>query len=286
MKNCLQLILFLLALQTLTAQDETNLQSFIGAYMLPVGDVELKMFNNLYTQAKFFNEKMNVTDDNRRSTFYTNFIQATYGLNSRINVGLDFQVKSVLYDENFGSALDVFKFGSSINERTELAYVGPKVRWMPFKYQSNIAIQSTLFIPVASNLEGDSTTAFLDHDGYQWWNELFYSKDLSSKFNFFGSLGAIWKIDKSESQGLASFTTPIKVFINFFPDGNWTLYSSMELAPTYGDGFVSAFYFQEGLGIKRSLGPSFELEGLYTNFIAGKNAGGGETFNLGLRKVF
>ena len=255
--------------------------------MLPVKNVEVKSFNNLYSQKAFFNDKGSKTDDNRRSSFYINFIQTTIGINSRVNIGLDMQIKSVFYDDQFGSALDVLKFGTSSNERTALAYIGPKVRWMPFKNNTNITVQSTFFIPAAAQLEGnDETRPFLDHDGYQWWNELFYSKDISDKFNFFGSLGTIWKIDTPESQGLASFSTPIKAFINYFPNSKWTLYSTMEIAPTYGDSFISAYYMQEGLGIKRSLGPASELEILYTNFIAGKNGGAGETYNLGLRKVF
>ena len=287
MKKGIVLLSYVLCITLLFSQEKSELQTYIGSYLLAIGEVELKVFNNLYSQKAFYNDKGVKINDNKRSTFYTAIVQSNFGVSHRINLGFDIQFKSVKYDPEFGSTLDVFQFNQTAFERTVVAYIGPKIRWIPFPRNDKISLQSSFYIPVTSQLEGIvGVRPFIDHDGYQWWNELFYSKSLGAKFYFFGALSTVWKIDTPESSGLSSFTTPLKAFINFFPNSKWTVYSTMEVAPTFGDSFISAYYIQEGLGLKYGISESFELEILYTNFIAGKQAGAGETYNLGLRTVF
>jgi len=71
--------------------------------------------------------------------------------------------------------------------------------------------------------------------------------------------------------------------MSWFPADRWALYGLAEFNPTWGNGGISAVYYQNGLGVKYQVSPALELEGLYTTFLAGKTAGAGRTFNIGLR---
>jgi len=81
----------------------------------------------------------------------------------------------------------------------------------------------------------------------------------------------------------SSMNTPAKLFLSWFAGNRWAFYGMGEFNPTWGQGGISSAYYQNGLGLKYQLTDNLEIEGLYTDFLAGKNQGAGRTFNIGLR---
>jgi len=77
--------------------------------------------------------------------------------------------------------------------------------------------------------------------------------------------------------------TPLDVFISYFVTHKFTIYIQNQIWPNIGNSGVNSYFVQEGLGIKYQLFDGFELEGLHTNFVYGKSAGAGQTFNIGIR---
>jgi len=61
-----------------------NASRYIVSSTIPVGTYEIKVFNNLYSQKTGGNGELNW-----RSSFFTSTLTALYGLNSRLNVGIN-----------------------------------------------------------------------------------------------------------------------------------------------------------------------------------------------------
>jgi hypothetical protein len=259
-----------------------NLQAYTPSTLLKPGEYEIKLFNNVYTQTAFYNDAGDRQDQNGRSTFYTGIINFLYGIKSTFNIGFDFYLKSVRYDLASASPFSVFKFSSGADARTDITQIGPKVKISPFSGLRSLAIQSTLLLPVASDLDGSQGNhPYLDVNGIQWWNQLFYDRPFLNDFLFYFEAGFFFRFDSP----FEDFYTPLKAFFNYYPTSRWTLYLPVEFTPYWQDGSWNAYYGQGGLGTKYQFTPNLELELLYTNFLVGKNQGAGETFNLGLRII-
>ena len=141
--------LLIVALTTITfsgfAQDDTeettksNIQEYTPSKLLKKGQWDIKFFNSIYTQTESTDERSkSVTIP--RQTFFTNTTEIYTGVsnNSRINVGLIFQVRS----NTFGGAgaLDVFKFEDNANARFGLTTIAPSIRVQPFASVPNFSI--------------------------------------------------------------------------------------------------------------------------------------------------
>jgi hypothetical protein len=84
----------------------------------------------------------------------------------------------------------------------------------------------------------------------------------------------------------SQLTTPFKAIVTWEPSPRWSLYVPVEIAPDWLGDSSGSFYSQAGLGGKvRPRRGDVELEALWTAFPAGRNAGAGQTFNLGVRFV-
>jgi uncharacterized protein DUF547 len=260
-----------------------NLQAYTPSTLLKPGQIEVKLFNNLYTQTTFFDENSKKKDQNSRSTYFTGIINSLYGISSDFNVGLDLYIKSVRNDSESSSPFSLFEFSSDANARTALAQVGPKIKISPFKSFRNLAFQSTFLIPLQSDLDGNESdnSPYLDVDGTQWWTQVFYDYSIDHDFLLYLESGLFFPFD-SETE---DFFTPIKVFINYYPSQDWTIYFPVEFTSFWKEGSISAHYSQLGLGGKYQLNSNFELEILYTKFIFGKSKGAGATYNFGIRFI-
>ena len=122
---------------------EENLQAYTPSTLLKPGQIEIKLFNNLYTQTAYFDEESKKKDLNERSTYFTGIINSLYGITIDINVGLDVYIKSVRFDSESSSPFSVFNFSSDADTRTALTQFGPKIKISPFKSFRNLAFQST-----------------------------------------------------------------------------------------------------------------------------------------------
>jgi hypothetical protein len=263
--------------------ERENLQAYTPSTLLKPGQIEIKFFNNLYTQTAYFDEGSNKTELNERSTYYTGIINFLYGLSPSFNIGFDLYIKSVLNDSESGSPLKVFKFSSDANLRSAATQIGPKLKATPIASIRNLSIQTTFLFPLASDLDGSDNpeSPFLDVDGNQWWTQIFYDYLFNNDFLLFLEGGLLFRFGSTFDDVL----TPVKVFFNYFPSQKWTIYTMAEFASFWKEGSVSAFYNQYGLGGKYQVTSNFELEILYTKFVFGKSQGAGDTYNLGLRII-
>lgn len=278
--------IFLILNQVVYCQDNRNLQEYTPAAMLKKKSVEVKLFNALYTDNSSFNNEGVIVKNNNRQTYFTAFVQTLYGIGNRVSIGVDAQIKSVRVDEASSSPFKVLRFENTGNSRTALSYIGPKVKLSPFKKLEFFSIQSTLFIPVAGDLQGAETNRpWLTHNGFQWWNQFFYDLKLSEKFRMFFEFDTFISLDREFNKDNNSILTPVKTFLSFFPTKKITVYTLAEFGPSWGNSKINSYYSQLGIGTKYQLIKNLELELMYSKFPVGKNSGVGSTLNLGIRFI-
>ncbi len=275
-------------------QEKSNIQQYTPSKLIGKGQIDLKWFNNLYTQTKStFSDGVEP-----RQTFFTSTIELYTGVgeNKRWNIGAIFEFRSNVIDDR--NALDVFKFdGEAGSARAGLTSIAPSVKFVPFQSISNFSIQSSFFIPLVSNEVDDGV--FLDQKGYTWQNRFFYDYTFpGDKWQLFSELntelhfgkGAIYDDNGDSIQGSFannSLNLTPGVFLSYFPSSKFTVLALAQHSQRLdlGNNFAQDFTALGG-GLKYQLTNALNLEGLYTNFVRGNNTGLGETFNIGIRAIF
>lgn len=261
-------------------EKKSNLQLYTPSTLLRRGQWEIKQFNNLYTQTAFYNTDGEKQELNFRSTYFTGIVYFLYGLDHYLNFGADFYFKSVRNDPPSHSPFSVLQFASGANARTALATIAPKLKVAPFRALPGLALQMAVLIPIASDLEGNTSgRPFLEYEDVQWWTQLFLDTRLHEDFYLYLENGYFIRFDESAT----ALTTPLKIITNYFPSRRLTTYLQFEIAPTWNSLSWSNYYSQIGAGFKFLLLPNLEVESLYTIFPAGKNQGAGQAYNLGFR---
>ncbi|MFT6716079.1 MAG: hypothetical protein ACJA0Q_000708 [Saprospiraceae bacterium] len=288
------------------AQDEeasgeeelSNIQSYTPSKLLKKGQVDVQLFNNLYTQTAFRDMDRDLVELDQRSTYFATFTQVLFGTSksARVNWGVDVIFKSVRVDNDVKSAaIKVFNFESSNLTRTAVTAIGPKIKFSPFKNNPNFSIQSALWIPIASDLEADANAKpWLDWDRFTSWTQFYYSQQLGSKFQLFYEIDLLARFSKPASwyennTAKSNFlSTPASFFVNYFTTSKSTVYAMVQYAPNFefnGGTAIDSDYAQVGIGGKYQLTSHFAVELLYSNFFTAKNAGAGRTYNVGLRYI-
>ncbi|WP_276169152.1 hypothetical protein [Zobellia alginiliquefaciens] len=283
----------LLATTMVFAQDDTNdddnstqsnIQQYTPSKLIGKGQIDIKWFNNLYTQTEStFSE-----GKEPRQTFFTSTLEAYTGVgeNKRWNVGAIFEFRSNVVGGR--DALDVFKFdGEDNTARSGLTSIAPSVKFVPFRSISNFSIQSSFFIPLVDNETENGV--FLDQKGFIWQNRFFYDYTFpGNKWQLFSELNSELSFgDKEESFANNSLNLTPGIFLSYFPSSKFTVLAlaqhsqRLDLGNDFGQDFTAL-----GGGAKYQLTNALNLEALYTNFVRGSNTGLGQTFNLGLRAIF
>ncbi|OAV44256.1 DUF547 domain-containing protein [Lewinella sp. 4G2] len=271
------------SVETPTATDATpssgggnNASRYVVSSTIPKGSVEVKIFNNLYSQEAA----------NERSSFFTSLTSAIYGVSDRINVGLDVRVRRVRYDqEGLASNFDVLRSGGDYS-RTTVATIGPKVRIAPFNQLPNFSIQSAFWIPVGDDLTGaENGGRFVDFDGPTWFTQVFNDFPIGDNFSFFAEVDFnLEDIGSKEAGRINRFSTPLTGIVSYFPTPKATIYGLASYAPYWQS--EPDYFYQLGAGAKYQFTPNLELELLYTAFdnqFLSSVDGNASTVNLGLR---
>ncbi|MEM9022737.1 MAG: DUF547 domain-containing protein [Bacteroidota bacterium] len=269
----------------------SNVQAFTPSVLLKQGQIEVNIFNNLYTQTVIRDREGDDINLSGRESFLTSTWQFTYGIskNARINVGLDVTINSAYFDANQGSPFSLFTTSEGGFHRTVVSGIGPRIKVTPFRSLGNLSIQSTLLFPVASDLESPNFTA---HDRYTWNTQIFYDQRLSEQFRLFLEADFLYRI-KANSDQLNFFRTPLTAILSYFPTGKSTVYAMIQHAPAYGNatnGFDTDFgrirwFSQAGLGAKYQVTRQIGLEVSVTDFFASRSDGAGSTYNFGIRFI-
>lgn len=276
------------------AQDDTDedqgsvIQNLTPSKLIGKGQVDIKWFNNLFTQTREADSNGDVSTIDRQN-FFTSTLEAFYGVseNRRVSVGaiLEFRSNTV----GGRGALDVFSFdGERGSARSGLTNIAPSIKFVPFKSVSNFSVQSSLFISLIGD-ESDADGVFLDQDGFTLQNRFFYDLPLGStkEWQLFFDLNTEFNFgDEEDSFANNSLRLIPGVFLSYFPSSKFTV-----------QGFVQHFQlidlgneFEQdltalGAGAKYQLTKTLNIEVLFSGFVRGNDTGLGESYNLGLRYV-
>lgn len=302
--------IFTLALATLFtigafAQDDTDdddqggsvIQNLTPSKLIGKGQVDIKWFNNLFTQTRNADSNGDVTDV-ERGNFFTSTLDVFYGVseNRRVSVGaiLEFRSNTV----GGRGAFDVFSFdGERGTARSGITSIAPSIKFVPFKGVSNFSIQSSIVIPLIDSEFDDGV--FFDQDGFTFQNRFFYDLplgssnewqlffDLNTEFNFGDDL--IFDTGDGRSEG--SFANDSLrlipgVFLSYFPSSKFTVqvfgqhFQLIDLGNDFEQDLTAI-----GTGAKYQLTKSLNVEALFSYFARGNDSGLGESYNLGLRYV-
>jgi hypothetical protein len=294
-------------------QDTFNVQNLTPSSLLPAGKWEVKSFNSNYTQTAHFDQHGDridnaggtlYNDDGTvleevsvlRNTFFNSVNQVNYGLNSKINVGLEFWLSSGALSSSEDSRLSSIMFDQTAHTRTAMSYIGAKIKFVPISSLPTFSVQSAFLIPIAENLQSlQSPQPFLNWDTYIWTNQFFLDIPLKDKWLLFLNVDLAWGIGRNETVDQVQgnrFTMPAKVLLNYFANRKLTFLLQGEynrIWQAFGNEDTrkvdGAYYLQMGPSIKYQLIPGkFEGEIGYNYFLAGNNGqGAGNSINLGVR---
>jgi hypothetical protein len=263
-------------------EEVLNVQTYTPSSLLKKGQVEVQLFNNLYTQTAYRDNSGEKVELSTRDTYFTGLFYALYGItkSGRINVGFDVNFRSVRLDPNQGnSALKVFLFEDTTFARTGISSIGPKIKILPFKSVPNLSIQSSVWFNTAKEPEGEP---WFDHDATTWWTRFYYDRMMGTKFQLFTEADALVRFSNI-SPDKSFVEIPLSVFVSYFPTSKSTIYTMIQYTPNIS--FEKTMYMQTGIGAKYQIFRNVGLEVSYTNFFYSKNNGAGSTFNLGIRYV-
>lgn len=272
---------------------KSNLQVFTPSALFKKGQFEINFFNNLYSQTSVRDHTGESLELNQRQNFLNTMIQFTYGVSrsARVNLGLDLYINSASIDNASGSPLKHF-FGDVNFRQTALSYIGPRIKFVPIKKLPRVSIQSTLIIPIASNLE-NREGRFVSHDRYTWLTQIFTDFNLGNKFQVFLEEAVFYRIKRNDEQESNFARLFFSGFLSYFPSSKLTVFGFGQYAPQFerlSNGFDSQFglsqwFVQVGVGAKYQLLPQLGLEASYGNFVASRRDGAGSVINFGLRFI-
>ena len=283
----LTLTLFLSHFILFSQQDSlSNIQTYTPSKLLENGKVDIKWFNNLYTQTRENSNGEN--KDVARSNFFTTSLEVFTGVskNKKINVGLIAEYRSNSFaGEN---ATSVFAFENNAGKsRTGLSHIAPSLKIAPFNSLPRFSVQSSFFIPVFKDESNDN--GFLAQKSFIWQNRFFYDYTFpGSKFQLFTEFGTRLFLGKKDD-GFANNSIELApgIFLSYFPTNKFTILGFVQHAQLVdlGNDFAQN-YTAVGTGSKYQLTPILNLELLYSKFVRAQDGGIGQSFNLGLRAIF
>ncbi len=291
------------------APQKSNIQEFTPSKLLNKGQWDIKIFNSLYTQTEQTNEGSK-SGKIARQNFFTNTTEIYTGVstNSRINVGLVFQVRS----NNYGGqgALSVLNFeNNETDARSGFTTIAPSIRVQPFASIPNFSFTSSFFFPIFK----DQAATFFDTGGNPlnelyldkrstfWETKFFYDKTFGdgdwqifteADFGFnFGEKGNevnVREDNRGERFANNSLFVPVSAFLSYFPSSKSTLFVNAQQAflVDLGNNF-SQDYTQLGFGGKYQITETLNLEASFGKIVRGNSFQGlGQTFSLGMRVLF
>ncbi len=276
--------------------DGKSIQDYTLSVLYDKKEFEVRLFSNLYTQNASYDSKgVNQPDNfNGRANYFTSFLQFTAGLHPRVNVGLDLEFRSASRNlDRSASAAEVLRFQNNTDHQTKLSSIGPKIKFIPFGSFRNFSVQSTFYIPTARDKEGgDNGRIFLDWDKFNWWTQFFFDQRINNYLNLFYGIDFVARFGGS-SEATNLLQTPVTFIVTTFPSKKFTLYALTQYFPTHqrvtwndNNVFSNQYFIQLGIGTKFIIANKLELEFSYNNFIAGRNAGAGQVYNLGIRYIY
>jgi len=308
-KNNITILFLCLAVTYGFAQDDSaevsNIQEFTPSKLLKKGQWDIKFFNSIYTQTEQTDAESKSGKIDRQ-TFFTNTTEIFTGVseNSRINVGLIFQVRANTYGG--AGALDVLSFEDNTTDaRSGITTIAPSIRVQPFKNIANFSFTSSLYIPVFKDVPN---APYLDKRSFFWETKFFYDKTFGgNKWQIFTEADLGFNFGESREDADAatsnvgerfannSLFLPLSAFLSYFPTSKSTVFVNAQQAFLIGydnPGDFDGENFSQnstsvGFGGKYQLTKVLNVEASFGKIVRGNNFQGlGQTFSLGLRALF
>lgn len=291
-----KLLVIALLISGISYAQESNIRTYTPSKLLNKGQVDVKWFNNFYSETNGTFPDENGNTNFPRKNFYTATFETFYGVseNSRFNVGLVFNVKSNnIGGKSWFSPLN-FKNDDGVS-RAGLTSITPSISFQPIEHIGNFSIRTGITIPLVDHETKQGV--YLDKKSFIWETKYFYDYTFpSGDFQLFTELDTQFNFGEEDTYddngtsegGFAnnSLGVPVSVFFSYFPSDNFTIYAQAQqyVLIDLGNEF-SQEYTQLGLGLKYQVSRAINIETSYTNFVRGSDTGFGETINLGLRFI-
>lgn len=271
-------------------QTEINIQNYTPSVLLRKGQLEYKLFNNLYTQTNTFNVTGEREKNNFRATYFTGINQFLFGISNKLNIGFDIWFKAARIHDVKSNPAEILQLENSTNSRFLISGIGPKIKISPFKKIRGFTMQSTFLLPTGKDMEGRNTSfPYVSADSYLLITQLFYDKPIGNSFQLFSQFSPwlyLSSIPRPDGISPFNYSNPASIFFSYFPTQRITLYTQHEWWPSFSTNGVSSWFLQQGMGAKYQIIKGFlEAEIVYTAFTLGKNSGAGQTFNAGIRFI-
>jgi hypothetical protein len=268
------------------ANEKSNIQTYTPSKLLEKGKIDIKWFNNLYSQTRENSNREN--RDVVRSSFFTTSLEIFTGVSDskKINLGLIVEYRSNTF--NGENATSVFLFENKAGKaRTGLSHIAPSIKIAPFSSLPRFSVQSSFFIPLFK--DEVNSTGFLAQKSFIWQNRFFYDYTFSgNKLQLFTEFGTrLFLGNKDEGFANNSIELAPGIFLSYFPTNKFTVLGFVQHAQLVdlGNNFAQN-YTAIGTGTKYQVTQILNLELLYSKFIRAQDGGIGQSFNLGLRAIF
>jgi hypothetical protein len=272
--------------QDTIANEKSNIQTYTPSKLLEKGKIDIKWFNNLYSQTRENSNREN--KDVARSSFFTTSLEIFTGVSDskKINLGLIVEYRSNTF--NGENATSVFLFENKAGKaRTGLSHIAPSIKIAPFSSLPRFSVQSSFFIPLFK--DEVNSTGFLAQKSFIWQNRFFYDYTFSgNKLQLFTEFGTrLFLGNKDEGFANNSIELAPGIFLSYFPTNKFTVLGFVQHAQLVdlGNNFAQN-YTAIGTGTKYQVTQILNLELLYSKFIRAQDGGIGQSFNLGLRAIF
>ncbi len=295
MKKTILTLFFFIPVILFSQEDNSNLQNYTPSKLLEKGKIDIKWFNNLYTETR--KEDKGNTFDIERQNFFTTSLEIFTGTSEsrKFNFGIIVDFRS----NSFGGqrATSVFAFKNEIGKsRFGIAHIAPSIKFAPFKSLSNFSIQSSFFIPLHDKESNEN--GYLAEKSFIFQNRFFYDYTFESKkFQLFTELNSRFFFGNklydngvfNPKGGYANNSLELTpgMFLSYFASNKFTVLGFVQQAVLIDLGNkYSKEYTAAGFGAKYQLTKILNVETLYSKFLRGKDTGLGQSFNFGLRAIF
>lgn len=267
------------------ASETRDLARFAPGTLLSRGETELVLFQNVYTQTRFYDDDGRSRDAGGRATYSSTLMSWTRGLGRRVNLGVEASLRSV----RDGAAVRRVP-PAETDSRTALAWAGPRVEFLPWTEHPSLTAELGVRVPLARGLDGaddldpdDRPEApFLDTGDVILVGRVRADRTLSPRSYLYLELGGEMRVDDTGPDG---GVTPLKAIGHWLAGEIVTLYVPIEVDLFWGGASTGNWSSQIGAGLKVRPRSGLELEALVTTFPAGRNAGAGHTLSVGVRLV-
>ena len=261
------------------------------------GSYEVNTFHNYYSQVDGNNPGF-------RSNWFTSTWTFLYGINRRVNIGLDLRIRATTTGNTDQiSTFGALRFPSAQTNtnangeqistgRSGLSAVGLRIKYQPLRRYKNITVQHIVYAPTIKYNEA----GFLDWESPYVFNDVFYDRLIGGKQSIFASAGLhVENINSAivrAGDGFYQISTPINVIYSYFPTKKATLYLLANYAPRWGTSVsgggaeaVSDWvpFGQIGAGYKYFITEALQAEVLYTKFLDNVPGRSADTYNIGIR---